>query len=533
MKKILAMLLLLAMCVSLFTACAKSETPDAPNADPAQTEQTQDNTKTDAPSENTEKPSTWLCDEPTKLYIYNNWGNTPTTDRDQEIHDRILEITNVDIVMPDCADYYNNRSVFLASDEPIDLMMESCWWATDLIGQGAYQIVDDLVDQYGVNFKASYDESMHSFVKWDGHYYGMGGSNYQSLYGIWANKTMLEENGYSLPTTIDEFNEIVYGLKEKNPDCIPLLANWQWLQRCFEASFSESYMDWYDTSENLLKPDFLMPGYTDFVKQVKAWYTDGILPDFVNPATYSNDLEQTAWMTGNVAFFCNNFANGPKNISNLHELYPDEEYVYIDCLAGKDGRKGFEPRPLIPYFYAVPTKSQNAELAIKFLDWAIGEEGFRLMNYGVEGEDYTINDKGERVTISDYTGCWTMASGVGEVLYALDPEGTDVSEGSAKWLYKTYGFTGTVAPQDTYGINMNLSSIPQELKDTESAEKTTVSEVLANYMWADGTDEDWEAAKAAYAEKNAEYMKQRTALYQAVLDANGLTLDDIHAMLGK
>lgn len=533
MKKVLAMLLLIAMCVSLFTACAKSETPSSntPSNNTENADQ-KDTPSEDKTSDETEKPSTWLCDEPTKLYIYTTVDNTPVTARDQEIHDKILEITNVDIVMPEAADYYNNRSIFLASDEPIDLMLESCWWATDLIAQGAYQPVDELVEKYGTNFKSTYEENTHAFVKWDGHYYGMGGTNYQSLYGIFVNKTMLDQYGYSIPTTIDEFNEVVYGLKEQNPDCIPLLANWMWLERCFEASFADVFLDYYDAEQNLLLPEYLIPGFDTFAAQVKTWYQDGILPDFASPAAYTSDLESTAFLSGNVAFYCNNFPTAPAKIEELHTLYPDIEYVYSSALTGEDGRGGFEPRPLIPYFYAVPTKSENAELAIKFLDWAIGEEGYRLMRYGVEGEDYTINENGERVSISDYTGCWSMGSGVGDVVYALDAEGTDNSEGSTNWLYKTYGFSGVVAPHDIYGVNMNLSTIPQNLRDNESSDKTALQEACSNYIWANGTVEDFEAAKTAYLENNAEYLAQKTAIYNGILEASGWTVDSIRAGLG-
>ena len=520
MKKIIAMLLAAVMLLGL-VACAASTQEEAASA-----------TNQAEPAKEGEV-STWLCDEPTTLYIYNNWDNTATTERDQAIHDKILEITNVDIQMPDCADYYANRAVFLASDEPIDLMLESCWWATDLIGQGAYQVVDDLVATYGNNFRAVTTENTHSFVKWDGHYYGMGGTNYQNLYGIWVNKTMLDEYGLAIPTTIAEFNDTVYALKEKDPECVPLLANWMWLQRCLESSFTEGYIDWYDEEAQLLKPDFMMPGYETFATQVKTWYKDGILPDFVNPATYSDDLRQTAWMTGKAAFVCDNFVAMPTYLQQLHELYPDTEYVCIMSLEGENGRSGYEPRPSIPYFYAVPAKSENAELAMKFLDWAIGEEGWRLMNYGIEGEDYEINENGERVAISDYTGCWTMAAGVGEVYHAIPAEGTDMSEGSTNWLYEQFGSNVALAPQDTYGINLNLSSIDQSLKDAQSADATAVSEALANYMWADGTLEDFVAAKEAYAANNLEYMQARTALYQSVLDASGLTVADVRASLGK
>ncbi|MGN0997975.1 MAG: extracellular solute-binding protein [Faecousia sp.] len=528
MKKLLAILLAMILCIGIFAACGQGETPATTTAATSGSDATTNNEPA------TEPPaSTKLCDKPTKLYVYDNWDNVPTTVRDDEIHDLILETTGVDLQMPVCADYYNNRAIFLTSDEPIDLMLESCWWATDLIGQGAYQPVTELVEQYGTEFNTTYNKAgAHNFTIWGGEVYGMGGYNAQSLYGIWINKTMLDELNLAVPTTMDEMNTVLYAMKAADAESYPLVANWTWLQRCFEGSFTESYMDWYDESADTLKPDFMMPGYTTFLTQVKTWYTDGILPDFINPAVYSNDLFQTAMMTGKVGVFCENYNNAPTYIKQVQEAHPEVEYVFIGELTGTDGRSGFEPRPIIPYFYAVPTKSENAELAVKFLNWAMSEEGYMLMTYGVEGVDYEFNANGELVKKSDYTGCWCMTDAVGKV-YAPTLEGTDLDEGSSAWYIAQYGDTGILVPQDSYGVNMDLSSISTALKDQNSSDTTMIKEAYAKYMWADATLEDWQAALSTYAANNADYMAARTEIYKQALAGLGTDVAGIRASLGK
>ena len=513
MKKILALLLAVVMVLGL-VACG---------ATPAETPSTSTSTEA-AESGN---PETWLCDEPTKLYIY-NWDGAPMeTARDQEIHDLVLEITNVDMVIPQLSDYHPNRAMFLASDEPIDLMMESCWWATDLIGQGAYRDVTDLVMQYGTNFTEKYTDLQQAFVKWDGKYYGMGGPDKVTLYGIWVNKTLLEENGLEIPTTVEEFNEVAYALKEASPDTIPLLASWMWLQRCIEGSYAEGYWEWYNDEEGTLMPDFMMPGYTDFATQIKTWYKDGILPQFVNPASFTNDFYNEAIVKGQCAFICGNIQQVPGLLADMRTADPTntDEYVYIEPFSNGDKLGGVEPRPLVPYFYAVPAKSQNPELAIKFLNWMLSEEGYTLLNYGVEGEDFILEEDGRNTAISDYSRCFYQ-SPLGRVAQTTDSY-VDMSEGSASWMVATYGDGGKLALQDTYGVNMDLSGIPQNLKDQNTADKTAVSEVLANYMWGDATIEEWEAAKANYVEKNAEYLAKWTEVYNSSMEKLGFTVENI------
>ncbi len=518
MKKILALLLAVVMVLGL-VACAAAPADNTPS----------DSTSTDAAESG--NPSTWLCDKPTKLYVYDWDGREIASQRDQEIHDLILEITNVDVVKPVLADYHPNRAVFLASDEPIDLMMESCWWATDLIGQGAYQPVTELVEKYGTNFTERYSDLDQAFVKWNGEYYGIGGHDMVNLYGIWVNKTLLDKHGLAIPTTIDEFNEVAYALKEADPTVIPLLASWVWLQRCVEGSFAEGYWKWYNDETGLLNPDFMMPGYTDFATQIKTWYQDGILPEFVNPAAFTNDFYNESIIKGDCAFICGNYQQVPALLEDMRTADPSntDEYVVIEPFSNGDKLGGVEPRPTIPYFFAVPAKSQNPELAIKYANWLISEEGYTLTQYGVEGIDFELDENGRRVKISDYTSCW--ASTPQGRAYQINDADLDWSEGGALDLVATRGNGGKLALQDDYGVNMDLSSIPQNLKDQNTADQTAVSEALALYMWGDATLEDWEAAKANYMEKNGEYLELWTALYNESMGKLGFTVETIRESL--
>lgn len=536
MKKLLAILLVLVMCLSIFTACSSNETTTDSSSD---TSASTTDSKTDAATTDessvSEENSSLLCDEPTKLVVYCNWSESPSTEDDQLVHDKILELTNVDLVRVGSGDYYSNRATYLSSGEQIDLMLESCWWATDLITQGAYQDLTDLIETYAPNFFEKIDPSYHSFVQWNGAYYGIGGTNYMNLYGIWVNKTMLDEIGAEIPTTLEEFEDICYQLKENDSEAIPLLTNWMWLQRCFEGSFTEGFADWYDDSADQLKIDMEMPGYTTFATAVKTWYNDGIIPAFCEPGSYSDDQWKTALMTGKCAFVPYMIRNFSAIVDEIQTIHPDVEYVCIEALTGDAGQAGFEPRPSIPYFFAVPSSSENAELAVKFMNWLLTEEGSRLTKYGIEGVHYNVVD-GYLVptdAYDNYTKCYVLCD-VFDVCTNLTTEPASDNEKLEAELLAAMGMSTNFAKNDAYGVNMNLASIPQDILDKQASDKTSLTETLAKYMWTDEVDlAAWEAAVVAYQTNNAEYTQQRTEIYKAALNQLGKTTEDIRAALTK
>ncbi|MBO5068901.1 MAG: extracellular solute-binding protein [Roseburia sp.] len=529
MKKLMSLILVGTMCLGMF-ACGttNNEQQSGSEKDTTVAESSENVADTAATEEST---STLLCDEPTTLIVYGNWSESPTTEDDQMVHDKILELTNVDLVRVGSGDYYNQRATYLSSGEQIDLMLESCWWATDLIAQGAYQDVTDYVEEYAPNFYTMMDPSYHSFVKWDGKYYGIGGTAEMNLYGLWVNKTMLDEAGVAVPETIEDLENVCAKLLEKDPECYPIVANWTWLQREYESSFTEAYVDWYDDETGLLKVDFEMPGYLDFITAVKEWYKSGYLASFCEPGSWDNDKFTTALMTGKCAFVSYN-CQGFLDLAD--QIASQPEYVYVEAFAGDEGQRGFEPRPSIPYFYAVPSSSENAELAIKFLNWAMTEDARRLMNHGIEGVHYNIDDNGYLVktdAYDNYTKCYNLCN---VFLSELEEEPATDNAKVTEELLAEYGMNTYFGKNDAYGVNMNLASIPQDIRDKQASDKTAVTEIIAKYMWTDEVDlAAVEKAIADYSENNSEYTKLRTEIYKNCLELLGVTTDDIRAGLEK
>lgn len=529
-KKLLALLLGTVMGLSV-VACGNNAEVNNGSAVSKESESTAvTESQVDASTENTES-STLLCDEPTKLIIYCNMSESPTSADDQMVHDKILELTNVDLVRVGSSDYHSQRATYLSSGEQIDLMLESCWWATDLIGQGAYQDVTELVEKYAPNFFTLVDPADHAHVQWDGKYYGIGGTANMNTYGVWVNKTMLDEAGVQIPTTIEELEQVCEVLLQKDPECYPIVANWMWLQRTYESSFTEAYVDWYDDASGLLKVDFEMPGYLDFITNVKEWYNNGYLASFCEPGSYSSDKLTTALMTGKCAFVSYNCA-GFLDLADKIESKP--EYVYVEPFAGDEGQRGFEPRPSVPYFYAVPSSSENAELAIKFLNWALTDEARNLLSHGIEGVHYTVDNDGYLVktdAYDNYNKCYSLSYVFADVL--TEKPATE-NAATTQALLKEYGLNTYFGKNDAYGVNMDLSSIPQDVRDKQASEKSGVTEVISKYMWTNEVDLDAvKKAIADYSANNSEYTKLRTEIYKNSLKKMGITTEDIRAGLEK
>ncbi|MFH5183744.1 hypothetical protein ACHHV8_14560 [Paenibacillus sp. TAB 01] len=131
-------------------------------------------------------------------------------------------------------------------------------------------------------------------------------------------------------------------------------------------------------------------------------YTSGVLdPDYAV-------LTQQQWtekLTGGESFFfLDNSGFGLNFTRALRTAHPEAFFQVMPIPEYAEGkaRAQFYMNTFSGKMFAVSSKVQEPESVVKLLDWMYSEEGFRLMNFGIEGEHYTMDDRGQPVYKKDF-----------------------------------------------------------------------------------------------------------------------------------
>ena len=311
-------------------------------------------------------------------------------------------------------------SLLLASGEYPDMIYYD--WGNKVSGgpdkaieDGIILRLNELIDQYCPNLKAFLDD--HPEVKAamttdDGAIYCF--PNLYPYYtqdpkilcirGNQIRKDWLEDLGLSEPETIEEWHHVLTefkkkGTNEEGEEIIPMvsrrLSTRSSMIRTFANAWNGLDYDFY-VQDGKVRFGPVEEDFKEYLKTMAQWYEEGLIaPEF---ATYG-DKEHDALVTGGKA-------------GAWHSGLGAGMGVYIAALGNDDHKvggvrfpvvnKGDTPKfnnasnfPFIGIGVAVTSSCKDVESACKWLDYHYSEEGDMLLNWGVEGVSYELDENGQ------------------------------------------------------------------------------------------------------------------------------------------
>lgn len=144
--------------------------------------------------------------------------------------------------------------------------------------------------------------------------------------------------------------------------------------------------------------------YKDFLMKMHEWYEAGLIdPEFASVNTANRQQKMTTDVGGS---FYGAVSGGIGTILNLMAAErPDYDLTGVAYPAMEDGRRYTANDPLCRRFVgqgaAVSATTEHLEEVMKLLDFCYSEEGNVLLNWGIEGESYVVNEDGSR-SFTDY-----------------------------------------------------------------------------------------------------------------------------------
>ncbi len=365
-----------------------------------------------------------IVDEPLELTIQMNHARYPTYNEDWPVEQAARALTNIHLV-DDTVGANMRTSENTGRTEALNLML-AAGTIPDIVGssrlkdfvnqygpEGAFYPLNELIEEHAPNMKAYFAERPEiasAISAADGNMYYipyLPDGKYGRAYFI--RHDWLETLGLEVPETVEEVEAVLRAFKNDDPngngiaDEVPYFARqWPELIRLVtlwdgRSSGSDTYHDFYvDNGE--VKHPYAGEGYRDGIAGLARWYEEGLIDAevFTRGSSAREYLlsENLGGMTHDW------FASTAGYNTSLAEVVDGFSFKAFAPPASVSGVRMEEHRriPIKPDGWAIGISNEHPVETIKYFDFWFTEEGRRLANFGVEGQQYTMVDGAPQFT---------------------------------------------------------------------------------------------------------------------------------------
>lgn len=416
--KFLALLLVAVMVFSVITACTKKGDPDQPGGDqPGGTVTEPGGTTTPD-----EKPAEQKLEPITFTMFVAGPGEAPP--KDNKIVKKLQEITGVTIDFEFLVgDMEQKVGIMIASGDYPDLIGAGQARGR-FLNAGSFVAVDDYLPNYPNLWKhyepyldtlrsVSADNKIYILDIWGRQYRLEDGQDdfYEGDYNgpaFWTQKDVLAWDGYSYPKTLDAYFDLLERYFEAHPtiDGQPTLGfevhSQDWRSFCLKNA-PQHLIGGRNEGDVVVHPDTLKVEIYQNKWYAKEYYkklNEVFKKGLIHPETFSRNYDNylSVISTGRVLGMFDqqwNFQDGESVLVSEGKI----ERTYVPLGISLDGSD-------VPYNrvrsegiiggngMGISVKCKDIERALQFMDTLLEEDVHRLMYWGIEGEDYYVDENG-------------------------------------------------------------------------------------------------------------------------------------------
>lgn len=302
------------------------------------------------------------------------------------------------------------------------------------IKDGVIIPLNDIFDQYCPNIKKYLAENpeVDKMIKTDdGNYFAFpfirGEDKLCYTVGGFIRQDWLDELGLEVPTTVDEWHEVLTAFKEKKGAEAPLCFDWSNFKDSNPIAFAfkvgtangtQFILD--DEGKVAFAP--AQEGYKDYLMTLNQWYEEGLIDRDI--ATLNGD-QVTAKMTSDKAGASVGWAASRMQLFMTSAQQTNPEYTLVATPTpttekGATPEYGYVENQFPDVAAAITSSCKNVELAAKFLDYGYSEAGHNLFNFGIEGVSYEMKDGKAEYTdiVTNNPDGWPLAQSLAKYIRA-------------------------------------------------------------------------------------------------------------------
>ena len=368
--------------------------------------------------------------------------------------------------------------------------------ANSLIEAGALIDLTDLIEEYGPNIKKMYGEEFDKLkysVEDPSIYqlssYSVGGTVYRGSGTAQIQWAALKENDYKQPKTLEEFEEMIKSYMAAHPETedgmktigLTLSASdWHWLITLgnpagFIAEGAPDNGQWLIGDDYSAMYKFRSENVREYFRWLNRMYNEGVLDAEFATQTHEDYIAKIA--SGRVVALLDtdwDYQDGEKVLKADGKL--DKTYAPLPLTMKAD-----QKCPSLMYQglttgqgVGITTACQDPVAAIKFLDYICSDEGQVLVNWGIEGVNYQIDENGHRyrtqeeIDASNSDKDYSKKTGVGFHAYpfpiygpgVVDPTGSTYTPVSRDAVIAEYDEEQKAACE-AWGVELLMDTFPQ------------------------------------------------------------------------
>lgn len=314
----------------------------------------------------------------------------------------------------------------LASGADYDIVMMNPAWFTSLVEQKALQPIDDLLQKYGQNILSAISAETLKLGQFEGKQYGIPMMNERANIEntILMREDILNKLGLKVPSTTEEFIQVLRAVKKAYPAMIPFSA--APTAGGATSLFSETlisgfgfYFEWNERDGKLLHR-VQLPEYRAYLQFLNQLYQEGLLDADIAVNKRVNLDEK--FTSGKVFAIPSGWYDASTQIPALYAAHPEAKVTYVSPLKNEQGVAKIRANKYLNKMSAIPRNAKNPEDAIKLINAKLDPEIFTFITLGTEGVTFTKSgNRYEPIMpiFSEWRGnAWWYLNGIREVEYA-------------------------------------------------------------------------------------------------------------------
>ena len=521
-KKLLASTLAGCMVIGSLAACGSTDTAAQDSA----VKETEAKTTESVSEPAAEKEAEAAKGEPTNLILFNVCGDLAEDHEEVwgKINEILTEKINVTVEYRNItwAEYDQKYPMIISSGEQVDILycMNGTW--QNYVEKGAFMDLTELAPVYAPNLLRAYSEDQIQASTMDDKLWIMP-PNYsvQVINGVAVRGDLMDKYGIEEIKNADDFvdyltavyeNEEGFTLFQDNSRLIPTgstgtVGEWS-------ALGGTSNLFFFNGSEGADYTDIRLPYEID--RQIADWeavsraYEAGVVPKDV---LMTQVVSHEAFAEGTLPAACVNTGNfsGTGVWGKIMEEHPEWDVRWY-C---------FDPEisPVVSPIangWVIPATAKNPELSLQVMELlAMDEELNRLVNYGIEGKHYVINEDGQRDLPEGVTAEERGYNGYGSIHWSKEFKLAD----AGTWpeyesTLSAYVDRGHISPLN--GFSPDFTAVETELANMTALWSEYVKSLDYGVLPVSETIEEVKSAmEAAGAEKVREEIKAQIAAFLA------------------
>jgi putative aldouronate transport system substrate-binding protein len=311
---------------------------------------------------------------------------------------KLEEKTNIDFTikpMPHGEFDQKMAQMFATNDIP-DVVQGYTMQGKDLGGAieaGIFMPLDDLLKQHGPNLLKKIPKSAWDNSTFGGKIYGIPDVlNHTNRRGTYIRTDLLKKTGLPVPKTVDEYLNVLREFKKLGVE-YPYAAreNLKYADVFFGAYDVYPYNTMYEKQGDQIVPKFMdTENMTKAIQVYKTMFDEGLISkEFatMNSTNWKNNIN-----AGKAGIWNSNANELDTFITRIKANVPEAEVTLIASPVGPDGKGGQMIYKDALRFHFINAKAKNAVEIIKFFDWMVTDEATRFFNFGIEGENYKVEN---------------------------------------------------------------------------------------------------------------------------------------------